>query len=233
MFYVIAAALLPVLLLALYIYKIDDEQPEPKAWLWKAVLFGALSAVLDLIILSPLPKPTDLVPGSEGTALGGILTAFLSAGIPEEACKMFMLMLLIRKNPYFDDKMDGIVYASYIGLGFAGLENILYLVNNLDNFASVAISRAIFAIPGHFFFGVIMGYFVSLAYFASRTRVGRTRYLILAYLVPVLCHGIYDSILMIQGVSPQVSTVLTIVFLLFCNWLRKSGMRRINALRNA
>lgn len=97
----------------------------------------------------------------------------------------------------------------------------------------MAISRAIFAIPGHFFFGVIMGYFVSLAFFASRTRASRARYLVLAYLVPMVCHGIYDSILMIQGVGPEISAILTVVFLFFCNWLRKSGMRRINALRNA
>lgn len=220
MFFIVGSALLPVALLALYIYRVDKVQPEPAIWLWKAVLFGVASALLDSFILSFFPQPQ-----------GPVATAFLGAAIPEEACKMFMLYLLIRKNPYFDDKLDGIVYGSYVGLGFAAIENILYLFNNLGNFIQVAIGRAVFAVPGHFLFGILMGYFISLAYYTRFNDKLRKLFLVLAYVVPMLCHGIYDSILMVSEATPEISGILTIVFLLFFNWLRKKGLSKIDRMK--
>ena len=118
--YAIIAALLPVALLLFYIYRQDSAQPEPAKWLWKGVWYGILSAVLVLLVvgIASLAFP---MPSLEGTVLGAIIDAFLGAAIPEEAAKFFMLWLLLRKNPYFDEHLDGIVYATCVGLGFAGL----------------------------------------------------------------------------------------------------------------
>mgnify|MGYP006391493201 CR=1 FL=1 len=65
--------------------------------------------------------------------LGSVSTAFFGAAIPEEIAKFFMLWLLLRKNPYFDEKMDGIVYAVCVSLGFAALENIFHTIHNQRN----------------------------------------------------------------------------------------------------
>lgn len=223
----ICSALLPVLLLLFYIYHKDSLQPEPVRWLWKAVCYGVGSAVIVSVWGAIYPGFTELFSWTDGTVIGSIGTAFIDAAIPEEAAKLLMLWLLIRKNPYFDEHLDGIVYATCVGLGFAGLENILYVVDSLDSFVSVAVSRALFAVPGHFFFAVAMGYFLSLAYFEGRNK---TFYYLLAYIVPVLLHGIYDGILMSMQTLPMLSGLLVLVFLLFVHYLRKSGLRRIEEM---
>lgn len=135
-----------------------------------------------------------------------------------------MLWLLLRKNPYFDEKMDGIVYAVCVSLGFAALENVLYLFSNVEDFLSVGISRAIFAVPGYFCFGILMVYYYSLAKFYSRASM-RNKALIL--ITPIIVHGLYDSIIFIADVTPAVSGVLFIVFLVFCHKMWRYGSKRI------
>ena len=119
----------------------------------KAFLFGVLSVPLSLCISIPFGA-MGLYPAEITSAMGGIRTAFCGAAIPEEIAKFAMLWLLLRKNKYFDEKMDGIVYAVCVSLGFAALENVMYLFSNVEAFMSVGIARAIFAIPGHFCFGI-------------------------------------------------------------------------------
>lgn len=120
--------------------------------------------------------------------------------------------------------MDGIVYAVFVSLGFAGLENILYLFSNPESFVSVGISRAIFAIPGHFCFGVLMGYYYSLARFYTQLRITNMALILIA---PILAHGVYDSILFISDVTPAICGVLTIIFLFFCHKMWKYGSKSI------
>lgn len=239
MLYVIAtlAALLPVVLLLYYIYRQDSAMPEPIPLLWKGVGFGVLAAILVVVLL----VPSELIFGigggenedgafnSIGDAVG---TAFLDAAIPEEAAKLFMLWLLLRKNPYFDEHLDGIVYAACIGLGFAGIENVSYVLTDLDNLVGIAVARALFSVPGHFFFAVAMGYYVSLAHFSSKTRSEKILNYSLAYIVPMLLHGVFDSLLMTASVNEVFATLLFIVFLWFSNKLRKYAQARIRELKD-
>ena len=123
----VAAALAPVILLFIYILIKDMRQPEPLVWLLKALCYGVISALLVIIVMSPFGE-------MEVTSwVTGFLKAFVQAGIPEESAKLLMLWLLLRKNPYYDERLDGIVYASCIGLGFAGFENIGYLMQGLED----------------------------------------------------------------------------------------------------
>ena len=96
---------------------------------------------------------------------------------------------------------------------------------------SVALQRAFTAVPGHFCFGVLMGYFVSLAKFVPAQRIW---YSALALIVPVLVHGIYDTILFSMGTSfyEYFDTVLTVVFIVFCfllwRWASRSIKKHLN-----
>lgn len=227
----IVAALLPVGLLAYYIYRKDKDQPEPKKWLWKACLFGVLSALVVMAIGIIFPSFLQLFESLEGTVLGALGSSLLEAAIPEEGLKLLMLWLLIRKNPYFDERIDGIVYATMVGLGFAGIENILYLLAYSSDLAVIAITRALFSVPGHFFFAVVMGYYLSLAYFKSNTKSEKTKYWLLAFFVPMLLHFVFDAILMSMDVMGELAGMLIVAFLIFCNWLRKTGIKRINRLK--
>lgn len=229
MVYAILAALTPVILLLYYILRKDDLVPEPPIWLWRAVWYGVGSAILVLAWGNFIwPGFQTVFPQYADTVVGAVGTAFMDAAIPEEAAKLLMLWLLIRKNPYFDEYFDGIVYATCIGLGFAGLENILYVCGNFDNFMYIAITRALFSVPAHFFFAVTMGYFLSLAYFGGRQK---SIYWLLAYIVPVILHGIFDGILMSHAVAPALSGGLTLLFLVFVHYLRKYARGHIEALR--
>lgn len=220
---ILLTALLPIVILIYYIYHKDKKSPEPTGQLVKAFLFGVLSVPLSFCMSIPL-RQIGAYPAEATTISESISTAFFGAAIPEEIAKLFMLWLFLRKNRYFDEKMDGIVYAVCVSLGFAALENIMYLFSNVETFLSVGIARAIFAVPGHFCFGILMGYYYSFAKFYPKAPK-KNKVLIL--FAPIIVHGLYDSILFIINVTPAISGVLLIVFLVFCHKMWKYGSQRI------
>ena len=220
---ILIIALLPIAILVYYINHKDKKSPEPTGQLVKAFLWGILSVPLSLCMSIPLGL-IGVYPTETTSILGSICTAFLGAAIPEETAKFIMLWLLLRKNRYFDEKMDGIVYAVCVSLGFAALENIMYLFSNEEAYLSVGIARAIFAVPGHFCFGILMGYYYSLAKFYPKTPTKNKAFILAA---PIIVHGLYDSILFIINVTPAISGVLLIVFLIFCHKMWKYGSKSI------
>lgn len=223
---ILFAALLPVAFLLFYIYKKDRYCPEPAGQLVKAFFFGVLSVPLSLLFSVPL-----LLLGFYSIEYASIeeciRTAFFSAAIPEETAKLIMLWLLLRKNRFFDEKVDGIVYAVFVSLGFAAVENIIYLFDNLDEIVQVSVMRAIFAVPGHFCFGILMGYYYSLVKFYPATSF---RNKILVPAAPVLAHGIYDSILFVISaeITPLLSVILFILFLFLCKKVWRLAIDKIN-----
>ena len=226
MWIVIGMALLPVVVLFGYIWLKDRRQPEPLKWLLKALFYGLLSAALVIMVVGPIP---DFEVTGPVTAF---LKAFLTAAMPEEAAKLLMLYILLKKNPYFDEHLDGIVYATCVALGFAGTENILYLLGGLEDgtWVTMGVSRAIFAVPGHFFFGTLMGYFYARAWFGHPEH--KKRNMFLAWFVPMVAHGIYDGILFTMQTIPEwVSGLLFMVFIGGFVMLRKQSVRAINVLQ--
>ncbi len=228
------AALLPVLIALYFIYRKDRNNPEPTWQLVKAIFFGVLSAPLSLMLSVPFGA-LGLYSEESSTVAGQFAMAFFGAAIPEECMKMLMLWLVVNNNKHFDEHFDGIVYAVCIGMGFAGIENIMYLFENYEEWLSVGIGRALLAIPGHFFFAIIMGYFYSLAHF-TKSYVKKPMYSMLAIGAPIMAHGMYDGFLMVQSVLPDIAGFLTlaVIYLLFrlkkitknhiANLLKKDGI---------
>lgn len=221
--YVLLTALLPIAVLAFYIYNKDKEKPEPTGFLLKAFFFGVLSVFVSLCISIPLGE-LGFYPSEPITILGGISRAFLAAAIPEEIAKFLMLLLVLRNNSYFDEKMDGIVYAVCVSLGFAAFENVMYLFSNVEDFLSVGFTRALFAVPGHFCDGVLMGYYYSKVRFCSSAT---TKDQIMVLGAPIILHGLYDAILFVIPVAPYISGLLVIIFLIFCHKMWKYASARI------
>ena len=220
---ILLTALLPVAILVFYIYRKDKNLPEPTGQLVKAFFYGVISAPSSFFISIPLGM-MGLYLVEDTTVLGSVSSAFFGAAIPEESAKLFVLWLVLRKNPFFDEKMDGIVYAVCVSLGFAAFENILYLFSDTESFLSIGIVRAIFAVPGHFCFGILMGYYYSIAKFYPKSSIKNK---ILVLLAPIIVHGLYDSILFVMNVTPIVSGLLLIVFLVFCHKMWKYSSQRI------
>lgn len=220
---ILLAAIAPAAVLICYIYRRDKYQKEPVKELLKAFGLGILSAPLALFFTSALDMSGRLS-ADPVTFYDAVRVSFLGAAIPEELAKFILFWLLVRKNRFFDENMDGIVYASMVSLGFAAVENILYLVMNYHNWVAVGISRALFSVPGHFFFGVLMGYYYSLYRFCP---FGNQSYKWLILVAPILAHGLYDTVLFSIDVMPSLSMILMVIFLILCNSIRKRASRSI------
>ena len=222
--FILMAALFPAFLLWVYIWK-KDPQPEPTSWLLKAVLSGVaacipvayLEMVIDMVLFGAGGQPSNL--------FGSTMQAFLCAALPEESFKLLALWLVLRKNPYFDEHFDGIVYAVCVGLGFAAFENVFY-VFNYEDWLDVAISRALLAVPGHYAFAILMGYYYSLYYFVDDSP--KTAACIL--LVPVFAHGIYDALAMSGAVNPYVGGIAFLVLIYFCVKMQKVARGKVLAM---
>ena len=225
---IILVAILPAVLLWWYIWK-KDQKKEPTEWLRKATLYGVLIcfpvAIVELLISMVLFYPD----GSPSTIVGTTVEAFFVAAIPEESFKLLALWLVLKKNPYFDENFDGIVYAVCVGLGFAALENVGYLFNNIDNWMSVALLRSLLTVPGHYAFAVLMGYYYSKYHFVDHSR--RTAALVIV--APVLVHGLYDALLMTSMVNEVLGGIcFVVVVVLTCKlhvYARKKVLSMIDA----
>ena len=219
---ILFCAVLPAFLLVFYIYLRDRYQREPLGQILKGVLFGVISAGIAMFLEGAL-QGLGIVSTSAGSWIGAIWNAFVGAAMPEEAAKLLMLWLLLRRNRYFDERFDGIVYACCVGMGFAGTENIIYLFGNMDTWQSVAVQRAIFAVPAHFMFAVAMGYFYSKVHFRDVSWSYRS----LIFVAPVVLHGIYDGLLFMANVTPEVAGLILMAFYLFCFLMFKRSRKSI------
>ncbi|GMV41795.1 MAG: hypothetical protein AMXMBFR64_35110 [Myxococcales bacterium] len=178
----VASAVLPSLLIMGY-FRSRDLSPEPGGTVWATFALGIVIVIPVLAVALPV---AHLVGGSESPWVSGAAEAFLVAAIPEESFKLLVVWGFAARRRAFDEPMDGIVYGVVASLGFATLENVLYVA---DGGTAVAILRALTAVPGHAFLGAIMGAFVGRARFDSARR---STLLLAAWAWPVLLHGLYD-----------------------------------------
>lgn len=192
------AALLPGYLLLRYVWKkdrVEKESPALLGLLLKGGLFAAIvSLVLEGVGMAVLILNLSLDPQSP---VGVLLTAFLVVAAVEEGGKFFFLKRYTWYNQEFDHLFDGVVYAAFVSMGFAMVENVKYVfVSGL----SVALPRAVLSVPAHLGFSVFMGIFYGLAKKADvQGRKGLQKLLLcLSWLLSTLLHGFYDGCLM-QG----------------------------------
>jgi len=220
---ILSAALLPAILLWLYIWK-KDTQKEPTSWLIKAILWGVAIIIPVAVMESGIKAILFGVEGKPTNLFGTTTMAFAVAALPEEAFKLFALWMVLRKNPYFDEHFDGIVYAVCVGLGFASLENIMYVFSEEDWF-STAIVRALLAVPGHYAFAILMGYYYSVYHFVDRSP----KIAACVLLVPVLAHGTYDALALSGTVNPYIGGLSTFVLIYSCIKMHKFARTKIVA----
>ena len=216
----IFAALAPVALLLMYIYHQDKKSPEPTDMLFKAFRYGIISAIVVMLVLSPFGS--NALPSNFFESLK---VSFFEAGIPEEFFKWLFLYILVWRSPQFDEYIDGLVYAVFVSMGFACLENVMYVV---PSGMEVAVSRALLSVPAHFLFAVIMGYYFSLAKFRPESR---TRYMALSIILPMLAHGLFDTFAFwMDTMEARSAYVVTFVcFLIADIWLWRLGIRKIRS----
>ena len=219
----VAAALLPALLLMGYIYFQDAVEKEPAPLLLSLGALGALAALIALGLEGLGQRLIDTLV-RPGTALHTLLIAFLVVAAVEEGAKLFLLRRRTWDEPNFNYSFDAVVYAVFVSLGFGAFENLRYV---FTFGLAVALPRAVLAIPGHMGFAVVMGVFYGRA--RLKTGRGQTGWpsLLLAYLLPVVLHGIYDACCMLG------TAWATLLFALFVCALYLSVYRLIRTQADA
>lgn len=187
---------MPALVAMWYFDRLDRARPEPAGLRRKVAIFGGLSVIPVLILVWITNEAVGSSAPAPGTYAEAWYTAFVGAAAPEELCKIGVVYWLVWRRPEFDERMDGIVYAARAGLGFALVENVLYLLGSVD-IASLVVTwvlRALLAVPGHALWTGMMGYMA-----ARRRFDGVGPGIIGGYVLAVFLHGIYDVALFATG----------------------------------
>ena len=209
-------ALAPVLIILFYVYFRDKYEKEPIGLLIKALVAGAIITIPVYFIEVGLSAfgEARLDPNSHI-----IWSAFVVASGTEEIFKFLALYILIWAKRDFNERFDGIVYAVFVSLGFAGIENLLYVI---QGGVEVGWLRAITAVPAHAFFGITMGYYFGLARFANDGMKGA--YMARAIAWPIILHGFYDYCLMSE------IPILLLAFIPFIIYLWIQGFKKMKEL---
>ncbi len=230
----VLAAVAPAAFMLHFVYVRDKYQREPLRAVLVVYFFGFLTVVPAL--LGELAGEAALGSASEETVLGAAIVAFGIVGVAEEGAKLLFLLALPYRRRYFDEPYDGILYAVAIGLGFATVENLGYVFSagGIAGGAAIAALRALLSVPAHALFGVLMGHYAGRAKFEQRPAV-RRRLLLLAFLVPVGAHGLYDFPLLLapRGMTADVLLASLVVLIGTMAMLWTAGVRLLHVAQAA
>ncbi len=200
-----ALALIPVVGLLLFIYFNDKNEKEPFGFL-VGLFFAGMGTTVSAIIIELIGGLALELVFPDTSILKAIILACIIVAPAEELGKFVIMRLMTWKSKHFDHSYDAIVYAVFVSLGFAALENIKYV---FERGIGAAILRMFSAVPGHACFAVFMGFFYGKAKMAKENGKSSFGYTMLALIVPILIHGVYDAILMSGTAAYEDTPVLT------------------------
>lgn len=192
----LSLAIAPGLAIALFFIYRDLHNREPARDLFFTFVLGMLSIIPALFIELAL----DLL--KQPSVVGTLVSAYLFVALVEEGCKFAVLRGYSFPRRSFDEPLDGIIYSVMVSMGFATVENILYVVFDEQSPVQTGVMRMFTAVPAHATFAIIMGYYVGKAKFDAPRR---GRLLLTGLLLATLAHGTYDAFL----------------FLIENNWVRQ------------
>ena len=205
----IAAAVIPAIVLLRFVYKEDRLDKESPGLLLSLVIFGILSTFAAIVTEQIGEAILGILLPQSSTAYN-VLLYFVVVALSEEGFKYLLLKKRTWYSSEFNCQFDGVVYAVFVSLGFAAFENVKYV---FSYGLSVALPRAILAVPGHMGFAVFMGVFYGRAKrcYGWGNGFGCKVNLILGYLFPVFLHGVYDTCCML---GTNTSTLVFVGFVL-------------------
>lgn len=205
----IAAAVLPAWILLRYIYRHDKIEKEPMGLLLSLLVMGVLSA-LSAIVLERIGETLLRWLMDPNHPYFTVVLAFVVVAMVEEGTKLFFLKWRTWHSPHFNYRFDGMVYSVFVSLGFAAYENIGYVTRYG---LSVALPRALLAVPAHMSFAVFMGVFYSRAKLLETDGddFGCRFNLWAGYLIAVLLHGAYDACALSGKALAVIAFVLLVV----------------------
>lgn len=201
-FLVLSAAIAPGLALLSYFYLRNQMSTEPRKTLLQSFIYGAIITFPIMFI--------QYVMNEEGILSNVYCSEVLFSSSIEEFFKWIVIFALIYNHVEFDDPYDGLLYGASTSLGFATVENVIYLFTfGIDT----AFIRAILPVSSHALFGVVMGYYFGKSKFAKNNK--KTEYLFISLIIPIFLHIIYNFILTIE----QYWIYFMVPFMLYLWWV--------------
>jgi RsiW-degrading membrane proteinase PrsW (M82 family) len=219
----LAIALAPGVCIMVYIYLKDQHEREPIGLLLRSFIYGVASIFVTLVITGIYEQ---FITFDQQDTYHQALNAFLGVALVEEFSKFIFVRGILYNNKNFNEPFDGIVYAVMVSMGFATLENVLYVA---EGGLGTGLMRMFTAVPAHATFAVLMGYYLGKAKFEHRKEY----YALHALGVATLFHGAYDYFLFINwipGVWLGAAASLVVGV-----WLSKKAIRlhqEISPFRN-
>ncbi len=248
----VCAALIPAIALCIYVYKKDRVEKEPIGLLLGLLVLGALSCypaaelegvvggwIRDIFVPYGRVENGVLHLSSTMFKIYSAVRYFLCVGLIEEGIKFLILYMVTKDNKNFNCLFDGMIYAIFVSLGFAALENVFYV---LRYGWQTAIARAYLSVPGHMFFAVLMGYYYSRWHMYKLAKKQELQLkqlglipldakefsgvgsIIMALLLPIAVHGFYDFC------CTWDSLVMNIVFAVFMGILYVQCFSKISEM---
>ena len=191
---------------------LDRLEPEPRAMRWNAFLWGAGISVLVASFFN------DLTSAAAGMAVAAVVSAPLS----EEIMKVLGISSAAKRH-HIDSPLDGAVYAGYVGLGFAAVENVIYFSNAIseDALGSTFVLRGLFSPLAHPYFCMWAGIAIGRAVQRGKSRRGAA---VRGLMVAIPLHASWN----LGAVSPIFSILLLGHIVLFIVLMRRiRRMRRV------
>ncbi len=231
-------AIVPAILLCIYIYKMDFIEKEPIPMLLTLFFLGVLVTVPVSFVESNM---ISLFKINDTDAFSCFILAFFIVALAEEGFKYLILYFGTWKNKNFNHIYDGIVYAVFISLGFAMLENLIYVmrptlssieymsmpsIDAIKSSTDTALLRALLSVPAHGFYAVASGYYFGLAKLNNSIGFKRKSIILLicSFVVPIILHGLFDFLLLISN------NILTWTFYCFVSILYISSYFNIKKI---
>ena len=214
-------SVLPVILLGLYIYNKDKEKESTK--LLTKLFLGGIGSCFVAIVISLIIEILFPFMSTDPTKLNLIkllVRVFIGIALVEEFSKWIMTYLISYNSSEFDELYDAILYATFVALGFACFENLMYVYSSG---VGVGVARAILSVPGHACDGVFMGYYLGLSKINALNNRKDLKIinLILSIVVPTVLHGIFDYCLFTGNI------IFIIIFLVFIVFIYIHSVKRI------
>lgn len=202
----LVVAITPGIALCLALYLADHYDKEPFKYLVIVFILGCFST-FPSIFFEQLIAMLNIFPGWMGMAF----TAFIVIAFVEEYVKRGVVIYSVYQTEAFNEKLDGMIYCAFASLGFATIENIIYVVFRYPYISALGWYRAVLSVPAHMLYAITMGYYMSLAKFTDDEKKKR-QYKRKSLWIPVILHGVFDLILMVKHPS---STIIFVVFLTY------------------
>ena len=204
--YLLALAIAPGIAICFYIYFKDKYEKEPIRLLVISFILGVLS-VIPTLLLSELGTYFFGFEPTSSNLVFSLISCVIGIGLVEEFSKFIFVRYYAYKKDDFNEPFDGIVYCVIVSMGFATIENILYVA---ASGASTGWLRMFTAVPMHAVFAIVMGYYLGV-----QKSFGVKTAALQGLLLASLLHGVYDFVLMYPGIHPGLQLLGFLACLFF------------------